>query len=423
MLKSSMQVKMARGRVEELKGKLDQLNGAYSRGETPSNEEFRAKLIAEIGQLEKDIELHDRLQISDDTLLPSESLADLPETLIAARIARGMTQMDLAKFLGYKMQQIQQYEEDRYRATSLWRLITIAEALGVKIHQAGNLMGNRTMGPVDATKTARFPIGEMYTRGWIGPWDGGAIDAAKEAPGRLERFLAKAYGSNPASRNRHVRSKGVPHEGAISAWEARVISLADAGPLETAFDPAKVNPAWVRTMARFSAIRGGVRRIKNHLNDIGIHFIIESPLPGMQIDGGAIRTPAGQMIVALTLRDYRLEWFWLALMYELGHLVLHIAPGEYDGIFDEIAAPAMSAIDEDADVYAREALIPSAQWQSCKSKDAFTHGTILEDAERLRIDPSVVVARARELFPDKRMPSGVIRDRDVRRQLGNDTEG
>src|SRR3970040_1728113 len=98
MLKSSMQVKMARGRVEELKGKLDQLNGAYSRGETPSNEEFRAKLIAEIGQLEKDIERHDRLQISDDTLLPSESLADLPETLIAARIARGMTQMDLAKF-------------------------------------------------------------------------------------------------------------------------------------------------------------------------------------------------------------------------------------------------------------------------------------------------------------------------------------
>lgn len=46
----------------------------------------------------------------------------IPDLLVAARIARGMTQKDLAEYMGLKMQQIQAYESDRYQGASLSRI-------------------------------------------------------------------------------------------------------------------------------------------------------------------------------------------------------------------------------------------------------------------------------------------------------------
>jgi len=62
-------------------------------------------------------------------------LADLPEALIRARIAAGLTQKELAARLGLKEQQIQRYEATRYAGVSLDRVQAVAEALGVKIRE------------------------------------------------------------------------------------------------------------------------------------------------------------------------------------------------------------------------------------------------------------------------------------------------
>lgn len=61
------------------------------------------------------------------------SLEDLPEALIKARIAAGLTQEQLAKRLKLKKQQIQRYEATHYASASLERLIEIARALNVQI--------------------------------------------------------------------------------------------------------------------------------------------------------------------------------------------------------------------------------------------------------------------------------------------------
>jgi len=53
----------------------------------------------------------------------------LPENLIRARIAAGLTHKDLAGLLGVKEQQVQRYERTQYRSTSLQRVIRVAEVI------------------------------------------------------------------------------------------------------------------------------------------------------------------------------------------------------------------------------------------------------------------------------------------------------
>jgi ribosome-binding protein aMBF1 (putative translation factor) len=60
-------------------------------------------------------------------------LSDLGTLLVQARIARGLTQRELGDQLGMKMQQVQRYEATRYASASLSRILTIAQALRVRV--------------------------------------------------------------------------------------------------------------------------------------------------------------------------------------------------------------------------------------------------------------------------------------------------
>jgi len=62
-----------------------------------------------------------------------DELSDLPEGLIAARIAAGWSQRQLAERLGLAPQQIQRYEACRYETASLARLLEVASAMGVRV--------------------------------------------------------------------------------------------------------------------------------------------------------------------------------------------------------------------------------------------------------------------------------------------------
>lgn len=86
--------------------------------------------VTSISTLEKDIKIYEWLQHIDSPLLSKGNFQNLPELVIAARIARGMSQKDLAEFMGMKMQQIQTYEAERYQSTTLSRLACL-------IHRGG----------------------------------------------------------------------------------------------------------------------------------------------------------------------------------------------------------------------------------------------------------------------------------------------
>ena len=58
-------------------------------------------------------------------------LHDIGDALVAARVAQGITQRELATRLGVHQQQIARWERERYGCVSLARLTRVAEVLGV----------------------------------------------------------------------------------------------------------------------------------------------------------------------------------------------------------------------------------------------------------------------------------------------------
>ena len=63
----------------------------------------------------------------------SESLRELPEALIKARIMARMTQRELAERVGVSEQVVQRDEAQRYERASFDRLLLVMTALGLKL--------------------------------------------------------------------------------------------------------------------------------------------------------------------------------------------------------------------------------------------------------------------------------------------------
>jgi ribosome-binding protein aMBF1 (putative translation factor) len=94
-----------------------------------------AQYESQIEEMQCDLAEYDALRNGHVAQLDVESLTALPDALIRARIASGLTQKELALRLGVKEQQIQRYESSRYRGVSLERAQAVVDALGVRIRE------------------------------------------------------------------------------------------------------------------------------------------------------------------------------------------------------------------------------------------------------------------------------------------------
>ncbi|WP_299105868.1 ImmA/IrrE family metallo-endopeptidase [uncultured Bradyrhizobium sp.] len=413
MITNAHQYKVARRALLTLRANAERA-GSRADGNVGAD---RLDIEQRIVELKREVELYESLQTGNTHLLGIGNLEALADLLIGGRIARGMTQKDLADFLGLKMQQIQKYESDRYQSASLRRVTTIVEALGLDVHQAGGLVGRPTLGATDLSRPAAFPLGDMYKRGWLAPFGGTILSTSEAATQHLARFFARAFGDHQGPRRRYARSVSPPHEPAISAWEARIMILAGERPSSRVSMPSLVNEDWLARLVGLTRERHGARLARDYLAEIGISLIVEDPLPGMRLDGAALKTTSGRLVVGLTLRDTRLEMFWFTLMHLVAHIVLHVGQNHYDAIFDELDAPADTAIEEDADTFARELLVPSGKWAKCKSQYCWTRKSIVEDACRLGVGPAVIEGHIRRLYGDARVQPRLTPNIDVRKLL------
>ena len=90
---------------------------------------------SQIEELRAQLAEYEALRRGEVGVLEINSLRELPEALIRARAAVGMSQEALAQRLGLKKQQLQRYEATRYAGVSLERLQAVADALGVTIRE------------------------------------------------------------------------------------------------------------------------------------------------------------------------------------------------------------------------------------------------------------------------------------------------
>ena len=120
------------GRFEDA---LDRLEEGSAERHPLLQQALRASMAGEAQVLREQVAEYDALRSGKVAVLETDSLRELPDALIRARIATGLTQKALAARLGLKEQQVQRYEATRYASANLARLQAVADALGVRIHE------------------------------------------------------------------------------------------------------------------------------------------------------------------------------------------------------------------------------------------------------------------------------------------------
>ena len=103
-------------------------------GYTPSdfrrNLELRA-VDSQVQELQAQLAEYEGLRAGTVPVGQVRSLDELPDVLIRARIASGLTQKALGERLGIQEQQVQRYEANGWSGVSFSRLVKVADALGI----------------------------------------------------------------------------------------------------------------------------------------------------------------------------------------------------------------------------------------------------------------------------------------------------
>ena len=134
MIKNERQYKITRSRADEIRVAISELEQApLPDGLSLEMRELQVQALkGTLGDFEAELADFDALH--DATLIEATGIEAFPTALIRARIARGLTQRQLADRLGIAEQSIQRYEAGDYAGVSFARLVEIAEALDVTVH-------------------------------------------------------------------------------------------------------------------------------------------------------------------------------------------------------------------------------------------------------------------------------------------------
>jgi HTH-type transcriptional regulator / antitoxin HigA len=406
------------------KAQLDKLREAAERAKADAGKHPRLLEIelnafkSQIADIERDLAEYDLLKSGAYTFAESFSLSDLPRVLIQARIARGLSQTDLAQLLNMKPQQIQRYEATEYSSASLARLIEVAGVLDVKVSQSfvtddsaadSAIFAWRGAQDVDFT---RFPLKEMVKRGWFKATGSNLAAAAREY------FLRSAGPQFVTTYHRKkVRGENAPNEHALLAWQARILELAQNALGRHAGGEFELNDRWLSELVGLTRDTRGPARARELLADNGIVLVIERHLTGTYLDGAAMLSAAGYPVIGLTLRYDRLDNFWFVLLHEIGHVFLHLFGNLKLDFFDEEDSSEADEIERQADRFALDRLIPDAAWKQCMSRFALSAEAVRIDAENLGIDPSIIAGRIRRERNNYMILNELIGANTVRKQM------
>lgn len=360
----------------------------------------------------------------DFALLKEQAGNDPGAFLIAARIARNLTQKELARKLGLKEQAIQRWEAEKYRSITLQNYQKVAQALGVtwRLQEAPPLTEKWGLSydvtPADLNKVIRH----ARANGWFD----GNITSDDNGSATLFRYI-----------NDHVTRYGTPSllrtglgvisrkdDWSVLSWKAEVTRRAEKiiEKMKPRYRPIDVS--WLVELVQLSQREDGPKLAQALLLEHGIVLIAEPQIAGMKIDGAAFLAD-DVPVIGLTLRTNTLDNFWFTLLHEVAHVVLHYRTGLSAGFFDEDASMYSDGIDgfeAEANEFAANLLIPEHIWTRSPARIAKSSEPIEKLADRLKIHPAIIFGRIRMERKDYSIFSNKLGRGLAQRQLLNDAE-
>jgi hypothetical protein len=136
VIKNERQYDVTRTQAQQFREALGHLSRRLEEGDDNTRalrRIQRAGMESMLGTLEADLTEYDALRTGTIRSLRLESLDEVPEVLIKARIASGLTEQQLAERLGVLPDQVEQDEKTNYAAASFASIAAVAAALGLKL--------------------------------------------------------------------------------------------------------------------------------------------------------------------------------------------------------------------------------------------------------------------------------------------------
>ncbi len=134
MIKNEKQYRISKKRLAQIENTLTPKQSKTAPG---SKEEGSINSLTRIkNDIKEEIRQFENLRKKGMRLNQKISLKQLPNILIAHKIAKGFTQKQYSEILGIKEQQLQRYEAENYSSVSFGRLLQYIEKANIKIDLA-----------------------------------------------------------------------------------------------------------------------------------------------------------------------------------------------------------------------------------------------------------------------------------------------
>ncbi|MHC4626868.1 MAG: helix-turn-helix domain-containing protein [Planctomycetota bacterium] len=402
MITNERQYRITKAQTEKFRAAIAGFDIKAAIEKTQSKVLARAELAALRSEYEAlSLQLHEyeTLKSGSVEILKAPTLTELPRILIRARIAKGLSQRQLAEAMGLREQQIQRYEAEEYASANLQRLGEVANVLGLNISEVAEF-GIESQIPLDMDEDDlswdQFPIREMYRRNWFEGFSGSLSEAVDNADELVRRFVTDSIDAPiQAMARQRVRLGGTVNRYALLAWQCRIVGLAkkDRKKVANRFRQRALTNVWFNELTHMSSEKDGPQRAIEYLQNSGIRLVVEPHLPQTHLDGAAFLLGDGP-VIGMTVRYDRIDNFWFVLFHELIHIKKHLNKGKIESIFDNLDTVA-DDMEKEADECAGEALVPEKKWEIALARYVRTKESIEDFAGELGIHPAIVAGKIR----------------------------
>ncbi|MCI5143087.1 MAG: ImmA/IrrE family metallo-endopeptidase, partial [Candidatus Electrothrix sp. ATG1] len=345
-----------------------------------------------------------------------EYIIDLPDAVSAIKFRmeqEGLQQKDLVPYIGSKSKVSEVLSGKRSLSLNMIRKLSTGLGITAEVllqEQGANL-------PVipDGLEWQEFPLAEMLKRKWISCK--GTLPEAKEHAEELLGQWAAPLGMDalqPTLLKQHIRGHNNGNGYALTAWRIRVSLLALEQDIPV-YKPGTVDHEFMADLVKLSYLSDGPLLAQEFLLKSGIHFVVEPHLKTTHLDGAAMRLPSGAPLVALTIRYNRLDNFWFTLCHELAHLALHLDKDDWSMFLDDLDCPEKNGVEDEADSFASEALLPGDKWLNSGLHNQSTTAEVKAFAKSQRIHPAIPAGRIRREQKNYRLFTSLIGNGEVRK--------
>jgi HTH-type transcriptional regulator / antitoxin HigA len=238
------------------------------------------------------------------------------------------------------------------------------------------------------------PVNELIKRGWIEMSKD--IDVLEE---RILRFLDRTSFDEPSRlvySAKRATQKATP---AQVAWVHRAKHLASG--VRAAKFLRESFTAALRKLKELRRNAEDIRDMARILADGGVRLILIEGLPKGKIDGATFWLDEHSPVVVLSIRYDRLDYFWFALMHELGHVAngdgLEDAPILDVNLVgdDRTAFEDKSEVEKRADQFAEAFLVEKMEIEKFikRYSPLYSKQKIKNFSARIGVHPAIVLGQ------------------------------